>query len=280
MAASADTPVYRGMTRAEVDAGYNNRAAFTDSDDWIAGWSRRSEPVRSRAGVRLDLRYAGAPRALFDYFPCGVPNAPLFMFFHGGYWHRNHKDMFGFAAEGPLAAGLNVANVGYTLAPEARVSEIVGEAYTATDYLAAHASELGYDPGRIIVGGWSAGAHLAAMLLDHPATAGGLLISGLYDLEPVLVCDVNDVIGLTDDEAERLSPMKTMSTGSIPLCVAYGDRELPEFQRQSIDFAAVCAGLGYPVEALPAPGHHHFSILDELSAPNGILVNALRKLIA
>ncbi len=278
--AGADDIVFRGMTCAEVDAGYDNRAAVADSADWIVAWPGRSEPIRSRPDARLDLRFGNAPRATLDYFPCGAKDAPLFLFFHGGYWQRNNKEMFAFAAEGPLSAGINFASAGYTLAPEAQLSDMVAEARAALDYVAANAGELGHKPERIIVGGWSAGGHLAATLLDHPAVCGAMPISGIYDLTPIVHCSANELMRLSDDDIAALSPIKTLRAGTIPVCVAYGDRELPEFQRQAEDFAAACYGQAYRADALGVPGRHHFSILDELSSPSGLLTKALAKLAA
>ena len=96
------------------------------------------------------------------------------MFIHGGYWQRNEKEMFAFVAEGPLPHGIDVALLGYTLAPDASLTEIVGEIDRALSYLSAHAGELGFDPGRLFVGGWSAGGHLTAMA----ASASGAVAAG------------------------------------------------------------------------------------------------------
>jgi arylformamidase len=275
MMAISGMKIYRGMSQAELDAAYNNLAAVADSQSWIAGWPERSRAVQARPDAALDMRYGDAPRALLDYFPCGAPGAPLFVFFHGGYWLRNHKDIFSFIAEGPLGNGFNVAVPGYTLAPEARLSQIVAEAALAVDFLAGSAHRLGFDRTRIIAGGWSAGGHLAATLMNHPDVSRVLGISGIYDLEPISLCDLNATLDLSADEVERLSPIRLLSKSSAPLTLAYGGEELPELQRQSADFAAAGKRVGAAVEAIRLSGRHHFSILDELSASDGQLVRML-----
>ena len=123
---AATTVIYRGMDRAALDTAYNNTDAVTDSANprALAGPQRR-HPCRQ--GGAADLRYGTRPRALLDYVPCGRRNAPLFVFIHGGYWQRNDKEMFTFVADGPRPQGINVAVIGYTLAPQARLSEIVEE---------------------------------------------------------------------------------------------------------------------------------------------------------
>src|SRR5258708_17881032 len=119
--------IYRGMDRAALDAAYNNGAAVADSPDWLARWQELSAAVRSGPRARLDIPYARRPRARFDYFASGAGKPPLFVFIHGGYWQRNDKDMFAFLAGVPRAHGIDVALVAYTLAPQARLTDIVGE---------------------------------------------------------------------------------------------------------------------------------------------------------
>src|SRR5215831_11163406 len=166
---AAATAIYRGMDRVALDAAYNNGAAVADSADWLVRWRELSAAVRASPRARLDIPYGSRPRARFDYFPCGAARAPLFVFIHGGYWQRNDKDMFAFLADGPRAHGIDVAVVGYTLAPEARLTDIVGEIRQALSVLRDRADEFGFDRDRLFVGGWSAGGHLTAIVSKHPA---------------------------------------------------------------------------------------------------------------
>lgn len=267
--------IYRDMSQAELNAGYNNLAAVAESRYWVSRWPERSKAVRARSSTVLDIRYGDAPRCLLDYFPCGVPDAPLFIFFHGGYWLRNHKDMFSFIAEGPCAHGFNVAVPGYTLAPGARLSQIVSEAELSASFLAKSAAWLGFRLDRIIAGGWSAGGHLAATLMDHPNVRGVLGISGIYDLEPIALCDLNETLDLSTEEVERLSPIRMIGGRAAPFKLAYGGEELSELQRQSSDFVDAVVKAGSAAEVIQLAGHHHFSILDEFSNPTGQLVEIL-----
>jgi len=146
--------IYRGMDRAALDAAYNNGAAVADSPDWLARWQELSAAVRSGPRARLDIPYARRPRARFDYFASGAGKPPLFVFIHGGYWQRNDKDMFAFLADGPRAYGIDVAVVGYTLAPQARLTDIVGEIRRALTVLCERSGDFGFDRDRLFVGGW------------------------------------------------------------------------------------------------------------------------------
>ncbi|HET6889398.1 MAG TPA: carboxylesterase family protein, partial [Candidatus Udaeobacter sp.] len=83
------------------------------------------------------------------------------------------------------------------------MDEMVAETRSALDWLAAELPALGGDPDKLLLSGWSAGAQLAAMTMDHPSVRGCLAISGIYDLEPMRHCYVNDKLGLDEAMARR-----------------------------------------------------------------------------
>ena len=272
--------LYRGMDRAALDAAYNNSAAVADSQEWIARWRARSAEVRAEPSARLDIAYGARPRAKLDYFPAGRARAPLLVFIHGGYWQRNDKEGFAFVADGPRPHGIDVALAGYALGPDARITDIVGEMHDALTFLAAKADDLGHDPARIFVGGWSAGGHLTAAVSDHPTFRGGLPISGIFDLEPIALNYLNEKLLLDAAEVAAASPQRTLRKPTGPLHVSVGGAELPELQRQSREYTAAAQQRGFPVRLSVLAGHHHFSIMDELCRPEVALVGHLRELIA
>jgi arylformamidase len=267
--------VYRSMDRQALDAAYNNSVAVTNSEQYLADWLRRSDALRARMPDHLDLVYGEAPRARLDYFTSTRRGAPTLLFFHGGYWQRNAKEGFSFIAEGPLAHGFNVALAGYPLAPEATMDGIVHQAHTALHWLHQRVSTLGGDPARLYVGGWSAGGHLAAMLMEEPLVAGGLAISGLFDLEPIRLCYLNDKLGLDAEQARHNSPLLNLPVRAAKLIIAYGTAELPELKRQSREFAAAWTAHGLPGEMIEVTDCHHYAVLEQLAQPDGVLVKAL-----
>ena len=185
------------------------------------------------------------------------------------FWH-NH----------PLAIGMNVALVGYTLAPAATMDAIVAEIRSALDWLAAELPALGGDPEKVLLSGWSAGAQLAAMTMDHPSVRGCLAISGIYDLEPMRHCYINDKLGLDEASALRNSPIRRQISGKLPLAIVVGGGELPLMLQQSADYAEECSRRGLPVRLHEIPGADHFSILDEMERSDGLIVAILRELRA
>jgi acetyl esterase/lipase len=267
--------VYGSMDRQALDAAYNNSAAVADSDRYLADWLRRSEALRVHMPDHLDLVYGNAPRAKLDFFATSRTGAATLLFFHGGYWQRNAKEGFSFVAEGPRAHGFHVAIAGYTLAPEATMDSIVGEARTALRWLHQNLATLGGNPARLYVSGWSAGGHLTAMLMDEAAVAGGLAISGLFDLEPIRLCYLNEKLRLDVAEARRNSPLLNLPTRAAKLIIAYGADELPELKRQSREFGAAWSGRGLPGEIIEVAGCHHYGVLEQLAQPDGLLAKAL-----
>jgi len=260
--------LYRGMDRAALDAAYNNGAAVKDSAQIVAGWETRSARLRAAHPEGMDLRYGPDERNRIDYF-AARRDGPVLAFIHGGYWQNRAKELFAFVAEGPLAWGINVALIGYTLAPQKRLDGIVAEIRAALDWLHAGIGLLGGDRARLFVAGWSAGSHLTAMAMNHPAVKGGLAISGIYDLEPMRLSYINEKLRLDEDEARRNSPGPTEK----PLFIAYGADELPELCRQSEDYAKL---LGR--KAAPVPRRNHFTVLEELASPHGALTALVRRL--
>ena len=272
--------LYRGMNRTALDAAYNNTEAvgIAKRDQYVAARVARSDAFRRAHAGRIDLRYGNGPRQRLDVFPCGTAGAPTLVFIHGGYWQQNDKEPFAFIGEGLLPAGFNLAVVEYTLAPAARLDAIVAEIRASVAWVIDHAKELGGAPNRVFVSGHSAGGHLTAMAMADTRVAGGLAISGIFDLEPIRLNYLNEKLGLDAAEAQRNSPMLHLPTRAAPLVVTVGLGELPELIRQSEEFATARQHRGLPGQYLPLADHDHFSILDELARPDGQLVTAMKTL--
>src|SRR5271163_3691099 len=208
------------LTRAERNAAYDNNAATADSAVLVAARNAASAAFRTEHAGHLDLAYGVGERQKWDIYPAKDPGAPVLIFIHGGYWQRNSREFFAVMAEGALTRGLAVAMPGYTLAPEATLTEIVAEIRLALDWLAREGAAHGAG-GPAIVTGWSAGAQLAAMALDHPHVKAGVGISGVYELGPIRDTDLNTALKLTDEEIATLSPLR-LPPSRKPFAIAYG----------------------------------------------------------
>lgn len=272
--------LYRQFDRKALDAAYNNTEAvgLARRDRYVAGWTSRSDAFRARHRGRLDLSYGAGARQRLDMFSCGAAGAPTVVYIHGGYWQANDKEPYACLGESLLPAGWNLALVEYTLAPAARLDAIVAEIRAAVAWVIEHAKDHGGDPRRVFVAGHSAGGHLTAMAMADPRVAGGVAISGLFDLEPIRLCYLNDKLRLDPAEAERNSPILHLPARAAPLVVTVGLDELPELIRQSAEYAEAWTNRGLPGRYLPLSGHEHFSILEELARPDGAILAALKGL--
>jgi acetyl esterase/lipase len=271
--------LYRGMNRAQLDAAYNNTAAVPERNAIMADWAVRSDNMRRERRAHLDLAYGDSPRERLDLFLAADPKAPTLAFIHGGYWQMNDKECFAFLADGVLPHGINFALVEYTLSPTARLDRIVAEVRHAAQWLADHLETYGADPARLYLSGHSAGGHLTASAMTHPAVRGGLAISGIFDLEPIRLNYLNEKLGLDEAEARRNSPLLHMPPMAGEFVIAYGTRELPELCRQSIDYAQAWVERGLPGHLLPVDGADHFTILETLADPQGALTLALLAMV-
>jgi arylformamidase len=278
MSTPFDAPDWRSMSQQDRDLGLNNGVAVAGSGDMVAGWERRSAEMRARDSDHLDLRYGPRQRNRIDFFKA-AEKAPTLLFIHGGYWQMRAKEVFAIFAAGPMAHGINVATIGYTLAPDATLEEIVAEIHQGLDYLAQELPALGGDASRIVVSGWSAGGHLASMALSHPHVKAGIAISGIYDLEPIRHSYLNVKLGLDETMSRRNSPVMEAGGAMKPLALAAGSAELPLLRKQTADFACHRAKYGLPVTYEEIPGADHFTIMHEMMSPTGRITALIRQLV-
>lgn len=271
--------IYRGMDREALDRAYNNTAAVPDAAETMADFTRRSAAIYAGVRVERDLAYGKAASQRIDWIPGPGVGAPTLAYIHGGYWQSLSKEKFAYIAAGPLARGFNVALIEYTLAPEARIGAIVSEIGQAVDFLVAHFEEWGADPARFCLAGHSAGGHLAASYRRHPEVSLVLCMSGLYDLEPIRLCYVNDKLDLTPAEVADYSPQLHIGAGARTLLTVGGD-ELPELRRQTADYASGLRAGGALVEEIRAPGCNHFTVTETLALPDGAAMEAVARALA
>jgi arylformamidase len=271
-------PDWRKLSQDELDRGLNNGLAVAGSTDIVAGWDRRSAETRQRHAGHLDLRYGPRERNRIDFLKV-ADRAPTLLFIHGGYWQHRAKETFALFAEGPMAHGINVALIGYTLAPEATLDQIVAEIHAGIDFLAAQLPALGGDGNGIVASGWSAGGHLAAMALSHPSVRAGMAISGIYDLEPIRASYLNVKLGLDETASRVNSPIKQAGGPGKPLSLVVGSSELALLRKQTADFAGHRAKFGLPVTYEEIAGADHFSIMNEMVSPSGRISTLIRQLV-
>ena len=268
------TAALTGYTQEFVERGYNNRAAVPDHPRWFAWYAEKSAAARAALSHRADLRYGPGPKETLDLFLPEGASRGTFVFFHGGYWRALDKSDVSFVAAPFVAQGVAFASVNYDLCPAVTVAAIVDACRRAVAWIAREGGKHGASPARIVVGGNSAGGHLAAMLLatdpaalglDARTFAGAVSVSGVHDLTPLVLFSFNADLKLDVGEALRLSPAFLSPGSDARLLLAVGANETAEFLRQTwIQWdrwpQSRPAGATTP---LIVPGCDHFSILAE-----------------
>jgi len=268
---------------------YNARELVQDHPQYFARWAETSQRARATMTSHLDLRYGDMPGETIDLFPSRKGDGSCMMFIHGGYWRALDKKDFSFLAPAFVGGGISLAVVNYDLCPKVSIEEIVRQMLRASRWLWLHAEDYGMDQDRLYVSGHSAGGHLTAMMmcalwprfdarLPKDLWKGGLAISGLYDLRPLVGIDwLNGDLRLDEAQALRLSPAYLPPATRAPVMTCVGGDESSEFLRQNAllgeRWRAAFAG------DIAMPGTNHFSVMDGLADPNSALFQGTRKLM-
>lgn len=268
---------------AWLDEQYNNRARVPDHAQVMGRWSEASALVRRQApGAQVDLRYGAGAGETLDVFPAAVPDAPVLVFIHGGYWRSLDKSDHSFIAPAFTAAGAMVVVPNYALCPAVSIEHIALQMAAALAWTVRHAAAHGGDPRRIALVGHSAGGHLVTMLLscrwkeidpELPAqpVSGALSISGLYDLEPLRHTPfVQGDLRLTPASVARLSPAFFPRPKGARLYAVAGLEESDEFLRQNRLIRDVWGPTAVPV-CETVHGRDHYTVLNDLADPTSRL---------
>jgi arylformamidase len=279
-------PIFLDYDQAALDAAYDQAAYAPNREQLIKRRIRDSELARHRIGEPERLAYGPAETERLDIYRTEREAAPVFVFIHGGAWRSGRSKEFANSAEMFLTAGAH-----YVVPDFAWVQDVGGSLMVLADqvrraiaWVYNNAVHLGIDPKQLYVGGQSSGGHLAAVALttDWPRDfglpadmiKGGICISGMYDLTPVRLSARSNYVEFDDAMVAALSPIRHLDRLHVPLIVAYGTSETPEFQRQNREFAAAVRAAGKPVQLLVGENYNHFELPETLGNPYGLLGRA------
>ena len=283
--------IYRGYDREALDAQYFLRPQVDDFEAFVVHYQKNSATARDTLKCTLDIAYGDLPGEKLDIFmPEDADGAPVHFFIHGGYWQSMDKADFDYVALGLVPRGAVTVVVNYTLAPEVHIEDIVRQNRAALAWTWKNIAQYGGNPENIHVSGHSAGGHLTAMMAatDWPALEAGLPqdlvkssipISGVFELEPVMKCYLNDVLALDEGEAERNSPALLAGPAPVKTVLVLGGDETVEFHRQTNDYAETLKSQGADVEVVIPEGLNHFTIVDEFRETGSNLTNIACRLM-
>lgn len=276
--------LYRDFaTQEAIDREYDPMRG-RDPAALLADWQARSQAARERCRVSASIAFGPTLAERMDIYHAETKNAPLHLFFHGGYWRSLGHREFGFVAEGLVRSGISVAVVNYALCPTVAFGELVRQARAAVAWAYRHGVELGVDGSRLSVSGHSAGGHLAAMLLatdwrgqyglPDDLLEGVLCVSGLYDLRPFPWSWLQPKLQLSGRDVADYSPLFLPCRVPAPVQLVAGGEESSEFDRQMRAHAEHLESQGIAVGAELLSGDDHFTILDHF-APSGRFVQRI-----
>jgi acetyl esterase/lipase len=128
------------------------------------------------------------------YTPSEGEGYPVLIFVHGGSWKDYDKELFAPVAQKLLPEGMVVVIPDYTLHPDAGYEQMTREVAAAISWTLDNVAQYGGDPGRVVVAGHSAGAHLSGLAILDPLfldsfghssdeICGWIGMSGVYDIQ-------------------------------------------------------------------------------------------------
>jgi acetyl esterase len=223
---------------------------------------------------------------------------PGFVFFHGGGMVGGSIDTHDrVCAALAQATGCRLVSVGYRLAPEHKFPAAVEDAIAATGWVSRHAPSLGIDAAKLVVGGDSAGATLAAVVCQDalqnagPPIAAQCLICPVLDFSEsspsrdafaenhlldraTLDADLADYLPDGMDRADiRISPLRAADLAGLPAAIIH-TAEFDPMRDEGNAYAQKLAAAGVAVEHVCHDGMiHNFHAMGAI-LPQGRLVFA------
>ena len=266
------------MIDSVAEGQYNNRANVPEHPSLLADWAARSAAWQDDARAMRTLSYGSGDAEMLDLFLADAEGAPVHMYIHGGYWQANDRKSSSFVARPLVEAGAHVAVIDYGLCPNVTIDEIVRQCRVALAWLWRESERFGGDPDRITVSGHSCGGQLVGMAMaadwaefgaDLPKdlVKGGVSVSGVFDLEPLLSTTINIKVGMDGETARRNSPLFMEPASGAPLALYWGGDETDAFRLQSEAMAEVWGAKGVETVAEAISGVNHFTVLTGMEDP-------------
>lgn len=283
--------VWMDMDQVELDAAYDQSFYAPLAGQIFKRYASLSNEARAHVGDPKRFSYGSTPVEALDLYPAKKPNAPIFVFIHGGAWLRGEAKNYGYPAELFVNSGVNYIALDFIAVGPANgdISLMADQVRRAIAWTYKNAASFGGDANRLYVGGHSSGGHLCGVALvtdwqkdfGLPANMvkGGLCMSGMYDMKPVRLSKRSSYVKFTDMMEQAMSSQRQLDKLQAPIIVTYGTNETPEFQRQNRDFAAAVKAAGKPVEVIEAPNYNHFEMCESLGNPYGPNGRAALKLM-
>ena len=272
----------------DLEAEYDNRARVPEHPEILERWQKQASDFREEClaenRATLDIPYGPGVRHTYDLFNARrdtIPAPKMALFIHGGYWRALDKSYFSHVANCLTIRGFDVAATNYRLCPHVKISDIIEDVRSVTEHLYKTHGR------KIVPYGHSAGGHLVSSLLatnwharglPEDLTDAGMIISGIYDLTPLVNVSVNADLHLDRDSARAASTRFWPAVSVRDLAIVAGGEETSAFIGQSTglhdDWKDKCGKVTLDI----LEGANHFTIVDPLFDPQSPMSRRLAEL--
>jgi arylformamidase len=282
--------VWLDLDEQELDDAYDQSVYAFNQANVSERRRVNSEHALSVLGQPQRVAYGPTEIEKIDIYRTKRPNAPVFIFIHGGRWQNGRASQNAFLAEPFVKAGAHVVQPDFINVLEAGgdLFPMVEQLRRAVAFVYRNATSFGGDPNALYLGGHSSGGHLGGCVvttdwaregLPLDILKGALLGSGMYDLKAVRLSKRSKYVNFTDEVEQELSAQRHIDRLHAPLILTHGTLETPEFQRQTRDFHAAVKAAGKPVELRVGQGYNHFETEETLGNPYGLMGRAAFELM-
>ena len=274
--------IYKEYSQEELNRQYNNRLQVPEHATHVENWEKLSEESREQYKCIRDIEYGQLSRERLDIYPSSTPGSKTLIFIHGGYWRNLDKSQFHFVAKAFHDDDLTTVLITYPLAPEVSIDQVVLSCRKAVHWVYENIVAYNGDPEQIYIAGHSAGGHLAVMMMTAnekfpPISLKGVCsMSGLFNLIPIRLSDVNETLKMDHTMALRNSPVLLEPVTNCPLLVTVGGNETDEYLEQSEDLY-----FGWKektdLQFLKLKGLNHYSIVEDILNKDSLLHQKMRE---
>lgn len=288
-------PRWQNLPPEQLESIYNPRVAGPNVEAGIAKRAADSDSAKAQLDgnchATIDLRYGSGDKETLDLYQPLKPDtdpAPLAVFIHGGYWRGGDKQDSTLVVPPILNTGAVVANINYDLCPTISLDTMVEQIIRAVRYCHQHAGEWKANPEQLMLLGHSAGAHLAARVMNAKADDMGLpanmvntvvAISGIYEPEVITEITVNDEAQIDRETARRNDCLTNPPHGRARFLVYAGGDEPAGWIEQSRLYADVVKDAGHECEFFQLDDTDHFTVLCDSFIEHSNAFSKIKKLI-
>jgi len=252
---------------------------------WLTGCSRfdafnATAPsfTASRTG---NVPYGKLERQKLDvYVPYHAePNARVVVFFYGGEWSNGTKEGYRFVAQGLASRGFVVVVPDYRIYSEVTFPSFVEDCALSVKWTHDNIAKFGGDPTHVYTMGYSAGAHIAALLnfddhylndvgLKRTDVRASLAVSGLYDFKPLdedrPIFNMKPGDELVDP---RTQPISYVHPYAQPIAIMHGKQDSVVDVNNALLMADRIAAAGGRVTTIIYPERAHVTMAMAFAFP-------------